>query len=64
MNTSDGPASGSMPAEKQAGKMMMPAITATSVSMALIWKAVFTKCVSFEKYDAYVHRQPMPMLSE
>ena len=40
MNTSEGPDDGSMPALKTAGKIMMPANTATSVSRIVTFKAV------------------------
>ena len=53
INTSDGPASGFNPATlKTAGKITIPAITATIVSMTLTVSAVFVIFVSFEKYEA------------
>ena len=59
MNTKEGPACGSMLAEKTAGKIIIPAIIATKESIILILMADLTMFTSFPKYDAYVHKQPI-----
>ena len=65
MNTSDGPASGSSPGtENTAGNITMPAITATLISISPTVKAVLVILASRLKYEAYVHMQPIPRLSE
>ena len=47
-----GPASGWIPTENAAGKMISPANMATNVSIMLTLKAVLVRFVSFLKYDA------------
>jgi len=49
MKTSEGPAEGSMPALKTAGKIIAPASRATSVSSSVTWSAVRLRSASGRK---------------
>ena len=64
MNTKPAPTDGSIPCtENTAGKIIIPAITATRVSIKPTDKAVLFRCTSRLKYEAYVTR-PIPKENE
>ena len=64
MKMREGPLSGAMPTENAEGNIISPARTATMVSTRDMFTAVLSSFVRRLKYEAYVQRHPMPMLSE
>ena len=57
---SPGPAPVSTPKEKQAGKMMMPAMIATNVSSRVMRTASPGREFSFVMYEPKISMEPMP----
>ncbi len=64
MNTSEGPLSGFTPTAAAAGNIISPARIATTQSISATCVADFIRSVFRSKYEAYVHRQAVPRLSE